>query len=46
VVTVRCRSAVWAAELTMLSEELAGQLNEALSGGPRVKALRFIVGGQ
>jgi predicted nucleic acid-binding Zn ribbon protein len=45
VVTVRCRSAVWAAELTMLSEDLVRQLNEALSEGPRVKALRFTLGG-
>jgi predicted nucleic acid-binding Zn ribbon protein len=44
VVTVRCRSAVWAAELTMLSEELVRQVNEALSGAPRVKALKFTVG--
>jgi predicted nucleic acid-binding Zn ribbon protein len=45
VITVRCRSAVWAAELTMLSTELTKQVNEALSGGPRVKALKFTVGG-
>jgi predicted nucleic acid-binding Zn ribbon protein len=46
VVTVRCRSAVWAAELTMLSEELSNQLNELLAGGPLVKALRFAAGGK
>jgi predicted nucleic acid-binding Zn ribbon protein len=45
VVTVRCRSAVWAAELTMLSEQLVGQVNDALSGGPKLKALRFVAGG-
>ena len=45
VVTVRCRSAVWAAELTMLSEQLVGQVNEALSGDPKLKALRFVAGG-
>jgi predicted nucleic acid-binding Zn ribbon protein len=45
VVTVRCRSAVWAAELTMLSDQLSDQVNEALSGGPSVKALRFVAGG-
>jgi predicted nucleic acid-binding Zn ribbon protein len=45
VITVRCRSAVWAAELTMLSEELARKVNQALPGTSRVKALRFTVGG-
>jgi predicted nucleic acid-binding Zn ribbon protein len=45
VITVRCRSAVWAAELTMLSDELAEQLNKVLSEGPRVKGLRFAAGG-
>jgi predicted nucleic acid-binding Zn ribbon protein len=44
VITVRCTSAVWAAELTMLSEELAGQVNRALTGGRRVKALKFTAG--
>jgi predicted nucleic acid-binding Zn ribbon protein len=44
VITVRCRSAVWAAELTMLAEELGRQVNEALSGGPQLKALRFTTG--
>jgi predicted nucleic acid-binding Zn ribbon protein len=45
VVTVRCRSAVWAAELTMLSDELTRQVNEALSEGSRVKGLSFSTGG-
>jgi predicted nucleic acid-binding Zn ribbon protein len=46
VVTVRCRSAVWAAELTMLSNQLAENLNKALSEGPRVRGLRFAAGGE
>jgi predicted nucleic acid-binding Zn ribbon protein len=41
VVTVSCRSAVWAAELSMLSETLLEGLNERLTGGRRVRALRF-----
>jgi predicted nucleic acid-binding Zn ribbon protein len=41
VVTVACRSAVWAAELTMLSETLLERLNGHLVGGRRVRALRF-----
>ena len=45
VITVRCRSGVWAAELTMLSGELAAQVNQALPEGRQVKALRFTVGG-
>jgi predicted nucleic acid-binding Zn ribbon protein len=45
VITVRCRSAVWAAELTMLSDQLAENLNKVLSEGPRVKGLRFAAGG-
>lgn len=40
VVTVACRSATWAQELDLLSEELLGRINEALSG-PQVKAIRF-----
>jgi predicted nucleic acid-binding Zn ribbon protein len=44
VITVHCRSAVWAAELTMLSEELLGELNRALAGGRQVRALRFTAG--
>lgn len=43
VITVRCRAAVWAAELTMLSEQLLAQVNRELSGSPRVRALRFTV---
>jgi predicted nucleic acid-binding Zn ribbon protein len=40
-VTVRCRSAVWAAELTMLEAVLLEHLNERLSGDRRVLALKF-----
>jgi predicted nucleic acid-binding Zn ribbon protein len=43
VITVRCGSAVWAAELTMLSEQLLREVNRALGGERRVKALRFRV---
>jgi predicted nucleic acid-binding Zn ribbon protein len=40
-VTIRCRSAVWAAELTMLEAALLEQLNERLSGERQVLALKF-----
>jgi predicted nucleic acid-binding Zn ribbon protein len=40
-VTVRCRSAVWAAELTMLAEELLARLNEQLPRERQVRALKF-----
>lgn len=33
VLTVRCRSAVWAQEIQLLGEDLLGRLNGALSGG-------------
>jgi predicted nucleic acid-binding Zn ribbon protein len=39
VVTVACRSAVWAQELDLLSEHVVGRLNEAL-GRPAVRSLR------
>ena len=39
--TVRCRSAVWAAELTMLAEELRERLNAGLSGSRQVRSLKF-----
>jgi len=39
VVTVTCRSSVWAAELDLLAPTLVEQLNDAL-GEPRVTALR------
>ena len=43
VVTVACRSAVWANELELLAPGLVDGLNEAL-GGPAVSALRFVIG--
>jgi predicted nucleic acid-binding Zn ribbon protein len=39
-VTIACRSATWAQELDLLSDELLERLNTALSG-PRVTGLRF-----
>jgi predicted nucleic acid-binding Zn ribbon protein len=42
-VTVGCRSAVWANELELLAPGLVEALNGAL-GGPAVAALRFVVG--
>ena len=39
VVTVACRSAVWAQELDLMSTELVERLNRAL-GRPAVRALR------
>ncbi len=39
VVTIACRSAVWAQELTLLGPDLVRRLNDAL-GGPRVSELR------
>jgi predicted nucleic acid-binding Zn ribbon protein len=44
VVTVSCRSAVWAQELELLSDDLAARLNEAL-GGQAVKSLRLVASG-
>jgi predicted nucleic acid-binding Zn ribbon protein len=41
VVTIRCRSAVWAAELTMLADDLLTALNERLSRERQVRALKF-----
>jgi predicted nucleic acid-binding Zn ribbon protein len=48
VVTVACRSAVWAQELDLLSGDLVRGLNQALGGGgpdPPVRGLRFVSGG-
>ncbi len=39
VVTIACRSAVWAQELTLLAPDLVARLNQAL-GAPRVTELR------
>jgi predicted nucleic acid-binding Zn ribbon protein len=44
VVTVACRSAVWANELELLSKGLIEGLNQAL-GAPVVATLRFVVEG-
>jgi predicted nucleic acid-binding Zn ribbon protein len=44
VVTVRCRSATWTAELSLLSGDLLDRLNGALEGRGRVQALRFLTG--
>jgi predicted nucleic acid-binding Zn ribbon protein len=47
VVTVACRSAVWAQELALLEPELVERLNGALGrspGTPVVERLRFVVG--
>ena len=46
-VTVTCRSAVWAQELSLLAPDLQQRLNEALDAPPEqpaVKELRFVVG--
>jgi predicted nucleic acid-binding Zn ribbon protein len=40
-VTIRCRSAVWAAELTMLESTLLAQLNERLEKDRHVLGLKF-----
>ena len=48
VVTIACRSAVWAQELALLETDLAGRLNEALGAPaerPVVRSLRFVVRG-
>jgi predicted nucleic acid-binding Zn ribbon protein len=43
VVTVGCRSSVWAQELALMAPELAERLNAALGGGA-ITELRFKVG--
>lgn len=43
VVTVACRSSVWAAELTLLQASVLERLNEGLEPGRRVAELRFRV---
>ena len=45
IVTVSCRSAVWAQELELLSPDLVERLNGAL-GGPSLSRLRFVSGGR
>jgi predicted nucleic acid-binding Zn ribbon protein len=44
VVTVRCRSSVWAAELTMMAETLRSELNASLGTDRQVLALKFVAG--
>ena len=44
VLTVRCDSGVWAAELSMMSRGLAESLNRALPEGRRIRDIRFVVG--
>jgi predicted nucleic acid-binding Zn ribbon protein len=47
VVTVRCSSAVWASELSMMSTRLLELLNERRpAGAPAVAELRFTMGGR
>ncbi len=46
-VTVTCRSAVWAHELSLLAPDLTDRLNGALNASPEtpiLKELRFVVG--
>jgi predicted nucleic acid-binding Zn ribbon protein len=43
-ITVRCRSAVWASELSLLAEALLERVNRKLDGGRRARGLKFIVG--
>jgi predicted nucleic acid-binding Zn ribbon protein len=48
-ITVACRSAVWAQELSLLSPDLIERLNKALeapSDTPSVRELRFVVRGR
>ena len=42
IVTVSCRSAVWSAELQMLSGALLEQLNGTLPAGAQVRGLKFV----
>ena len=45
VLTVRCASAVWASELSLMAPDLLQRLNDARSEGtPALTALRFTVG--
>jgi predicted nucleic acid-binding Zn ribbon protein len=44
VVMVRCRSSVWAAELTMMAETLRTELNAHLGTDRQVLALKFVAG--
>jgi predicted nucleic acid-binding Zn ribbon protein len=44
VVTIACRSAVWAQELELLGPELEERLNARLEGPEKVAGLRFRTG--
>jgi predicted nucleic acid-binding Zn ribbon protein len=47
-VTIACRSAVWAQELSMLAPDLLERLNETLEAppdAPTVRALKFVIRG-
>jgi predicted nucleic acid-binding Zn ribbon protein len=44
IVTIACRSGVWAQELDLLADDLLERLNAALAGDARVRGLRFRVG--
>jgi predicted nucleic acid-binding Zn ribbon protein len=44
VVTVRCRSSVWAAELTMMADRLCSDVNAVLASDRQVRALKFETG--
>ena len=44
VITARCDSAVWAAELTMLSRSLCDRLNGEFEGRRPVLAIKFTAG--
>ena len=47
VVTIRCASAVWAAELSMMGDQLVEALNsDRPPAAPAVSELRFTVGGR
>ncbi len=43
VLTVRCDSGVWAAELSMMTSQLIERLNEARDPGRPVREIRFVV---
>jgi predicted nucleic acid-binding Zn ribbon protein len=43
VVTVACRSSVWAQELDLLGPDLLAKVNAAI-GGPELRQLRFKAG--
>ena len=42
--TVRCESGVWAAELSMMSGRLLERLNAARGAAPQIREIRFVVG--